>query len=246
MIPALARGEVHILSASLQRSPEELGALAALLSPDERERAGRFRFERDRDRFVAGRGLLRTIVGAYSGRAPGSLSFAYGEFDKPSLEGDGPWFNLAHSGAVALLAVSTVGELGVDVELEPPDFDYESLAARFFSAAELDALRAVPELERARSFLECWTRKEAFVKARGDGLQLALDSFDVSLGPGIPAGLRRVAWSEDEPGQWTIRDVSDRELGYVGAMAIRATGVEVVHHRVPNPLSQWATNQEDR
>ena len=246
MLIPLARDAVHVWHASLSREPRELAGLGQLLSPDERERAARFRFARDRDRYVAGRGLLRIVLGRYVDHPAATLAFDYGEFDKPHLRGGGLHFNLSHSGAVALLAVTRVAEVGVDVELEPVRFDYEALAGRFFSPAEVAALSRVAPAQRARSFLLCWTRKEAFIKARGDGLQLALDSFDVSLEPALPAVLERTAWNDEEPGQWTIRDVSDPERGYVGAVAIRATKIEVVCDRVPGALDRWLTTLEDR
>ena len=120
----------------------------------------------------------------------------------------------------------------------------EDIARRFFSRAEVDVFNALPPEERVAAFFRCWTRKEAFIKARGDGLQLALDSFDVSLKPALPAVLRRTAWDDEEPGQWTIRDVSDARQGYVGAVAIRATDIRVVNHPLPSMLDRWLTTQE--
>jgi 4'-phosphopantetheinyl transferase len=238
--------EVHVWEASLARSPSELASLRALLSPDERERAARFAFDRDRDRYTAGRGLLRMLLGRCLERPAGALRFDYGEFGKPHLRERELWFNLSHSGATALVALSVRAELGVDLELEPVTFEVEPVARRFFSPAEVAALAAVAPAQRSRAFLNAWTRKEAFIKARGDGLQLALDSFDVSLKPGSLARLKRTAWSAHEPGQWTIRDVSNPEQGYVGAVAIRAGSIDLVSHRIPNALDRWLTTQEER
>jgi 4'-phosphopantetheinyl transferase len=244
--PPLAPDEIHIWELSLTRSATELAALRALLSADESARAARFVFDRDRDRYTAGRGVLRLLLGRYLDRPAPSLRFDYGEFEKPFLHGGGLWFNLSNSGAMALVALSRRAELGVDLELEPVSFDVEPVARRFFSPAEVAELGALIPEQRPRGFLNTWTRKEAFIKARGDGLQLALDSFDVSLKPGLPPMLKRTAWSVEEPGQWTIRDVSDPEQGYVGAVAIRAGEIRLVRHRVPSALDRWLTTQEDR
>jgi 4'-phosphopantetheinyl transferase len=240
----LAQDEVHVWRFGLEPAPDDLARLQTLLSTDEIDRARRFRFERDRARYQAGRGVLRVILSSYLQVSPAALPFSYGEFGKPHLPGSGLHFNLSHSGATALLAVTRRAEVGVDLELEPVDFDVQELAGRFFSPGEVAELASVPAGERPRAFLHCWTRKEAFIKARGDGLQLALDSFDVSLKPALPAVLKRTAWDDEEPGQWTIRDVSDARQGYVGAVAIRATNVRVVNHPVPSMLDRWLTTQE--
>ena len=195
--------------------------LETVLAADECERARRFRFERDRARYVVGRGLLRVLLGRYLATDPVEIRFAYGPYQKPSLAGTGPRFNLSHSGSVALLAFSAGGEVGIDVERDDADLARERIPERFFSAAEVRALRALPRALQPRAFLCCWTRKEAFIKARGDGLSLALDSFDVTLVPGQPAAIVRTAWSEEEPTEWSLVDLSDPQHGYIAAVANR-------------------------
>lgn len=204
-----------------------------LLSADERERCDRLLSERHRSRYTVGRALLRTLLARYTGVRPDGLAFEYGQYGKPALSG-GPSFNLSHSGSVALYAFAAAGELGVDVELGGDaglgggarrggaNFAKDRIAERFFSPAEVHVLRSLPPADQPRAFLRCWTRKEAFVKARGDGLSLALDSFDVTLAPDAPAALLRTAWSKREPGEWQIEELSDLAGGYVAALAIRA------------------------
>jgi 4'-phosphopantetheinyl transferase len=222
-------------------------ALHELLSADERERAARFRFDRDRDRYIAGRGLLRRLLAAYTGREAADLSFRYGAYGKPELEGPGPHFNLSNSGPLALIALSATAEIGVDLELAQDDFSRERIAERFFSPGEVRDLRALALEEQPAAFLRCWTRKEAFIKARGDGLSLALDSFDVTLQPGKPAMVTRTAWSLEEPRHWGMQDLSDEEGGFIGAVATRNTGWRLVS-RVIDEIFEHETvsDQEDR
>jgi 4'-phosphopantetheinyl transferase len=194
--------------------------MLGLLSCDERQRAERFRFAGDQARYIVGRALLRKLLARYLDAAPEQLEFQYGPFQKPMLSAR-LWFNLSHSGSVALYGFSSAGELGIDVELERVDFARERIAERFFSASEVQVLRALPAEMRSRAFLCCWTRKEAFIKARGDGLSLALDSFDVSFAPGAPAALLRTDWCSGEAAQWCLEDLSDARAGYIAAVAMR-------------------------
>lgn len=233
----LRAGELHVWEASLNRRPAEVARLRRLLAADECARADRFRFERDRSRYIVGRGVLRILLGRYLGAAAQDVAFEYGSFQKPRLADGRLWFNVSHSGPLAMYAVTTAGEVGIDVELADRDFARERIAERFFSPAEVSALRSLPEPLQPLAFLTCWTRKEAFIKARGDGLSLALDSFDVTLKPGSPAMLLGTAWSEVEPRQWSFRDISDPSAGYVAAVAIRGDGWRLVRRRVPDELT---------
>jgi len=232
----LAAAEVAVWTASLDLPRDRQARLATLLSDDECARAGRFRFERDRARYVAGRGTLRLLLSAYTGVAAAQLRFRYGEFGKPALSDGGPSFNLSHSGGLAIYAFRREGEIGVDVELECADYARERIPERFFSPREVADLRSLaPELQ-PRAFLNCWTRKEAFIKARGDGLSLALDSFDVTLAPGQPAALLRTAWSAREPVRWQLHDLSDSTPSAVAALALRSERpLAVTFHRLSNP-----------
>ncbi len=238
---AIRADELHVWQAWLDRSRDEVARLRSILSADELERAARFRFDRDRDRYVVGRGLLRLLLASYRGMAPAELSFVYGPYGKPLLADPGLWFNLSHSGALALYAFSSVAEVGIDVELDAPEFARERIAERFFSPAEVSALRSLPPELQGRAFMACWTRKEAFIKARGDGMSLALDSFDVSLTPGSPAALLRTEWSAEEPGLWRLGDVSDPDRGYVAAVALRGDGWRVVSREIPDKSTNVAT-----
>jgi 4'-phosphopantetheinyl transferase len=246
--PATAIGpdQLHVWEAWLDRPRDEVERLRTTLSADERARAARFRFDRDRDRFVVGRGLLRRLLGSSIGISAAEVRFVYGAHGKPLLADSDLWFNLSHSGPVALFAFSSVGEVGIDIELEAPGFARGRIAERFFSPAEVAALRSLPRAQQGRAFMACWTRKEAFIKARGDGMSLALDSFDVSLLPGSPVALLRTEWSADEPGQWRLGDVSDPDRGYVAAVALKGDGWRVIRRQVPDNSTNVATEQEQR
>ncbi|HEY6444314.1 MAG TPA: 4'-phosphopantetheinyl transferase superfamily protein [Candidatus Acidoferrales bacterium] len=182
----LEENTVHAWSADLDRSPYEIRRLHDTLSPDERERAFRFRFAGDQQRFIASRGILRDILARYVGRPPDALHFSYGPFGKPSLADDCASdlrFNLSHSGNVALYAVTHNREVGVDVERIDSSFVDDGIEEKFFSDNEIAKLRSLHTSERPRAFFNCWTRKEAYVKACGGGLQISLQSFEVSLAP---------------------------------------------------------------
>jgi 4'-phosphopantetheinyl transferase len=239
----LPAGEVHVWRASLERPAPVVARMRERLADDELLRADRFRFERDRSRYIVGRALLRGLLARYLDAAPEELEFEYGQFDKPALR-DGPWFNLSHSGAVALYAFSNDGEIGIDVELDDEDFASERVAERFFSPAEVSALRSLPVEAQRRAFLTCWTRKEAFIKARGDGLHLPLDSFDVTLAPDVPAALLRTAWCEGEAERWRIQDLSDNGAGYVAAVAMCGDGWHVTERPIVDTIEGSMPGQE--
>jgi len=201
--PELARREIHVWCASLATDEATSQQFESTLADQERERAGRFIFARDRDRYIAARGILRDLLGKYLRCAPQSIEFAYGPYGKPALAGADSrpaiCFNLSHSHGLAAVAIGQEREVGIDVELIRAEFASEAIAKRYFSAKEIDELSRLPAELRTEGFFLCWTRKEAYIKAKGDGLQIPLDSFDVSLSPGRPATLSSV----DEP-RWGI------------------------------------------
>jgi 4'-phosphopantetheinyl transferase len=218
---------VHVWRASLRRPASDIHELRSLLSEDERDRAAKFHFARDRDDFTVARAALRVILGGYLGLPPGRLRFSYTSYGKPSLDesaGVGaPRFNLSHAGGVALYAVAHGREVGVDVEQVRDDMACRDVAERFFSRREVAALCALPQGAQTRAFFDCWTRKEAYVKARGEGLSMPLDSFDVSLSPGEPAALLDTRGDAREASRWSLRELSPGP-GYVAAVAVEGDG----------------------
>src|SRR5207247_1196157 len=164
----LASDEVHSWCASLDVPPETSARLYATLTLDERTRSARFRFERDQQRFIVARGVLRDLLGRYLQTQPSQISFVYNAFGKPDLKpelGDRLKFNLSHSSGLALIAIATGSNVGVDLEYIQAQSDYSDIARRFLSAAEVDCLMALPRNLFAEAFFSCWTKKEAYLKA---------------------------------------------------------------------------------
>ena len=226
-VPVLGEEDVHVWLASLDSNASHVARLAKILAADESRRAERFRFEKDRHHFIVGRGLLRTILAGYLGDDPATLRFKYGPQGKPDLEGDRSHqalrFNLSHSAGLALYAVTRDREVGVDIERLRPDMTEEKIAKRFFSTREVESLAEVPSTQRTQAFFNCWTRKEAFIKARGEGVSLPLDQFDVTLTPGEPAALLRTAYDPDDAARWSLHALSP-SVGFAGAVAAEGTG----------------------
>lgn len=182
---------VDIALFALDMPGETIAALHALLDLEEQAQAERFRFERDRIRFIARRGQLRLLIAERLDRAPASLAFEEGAYGKPALRGEETRFNASHSGGIGLCVIADGSEVGCDIERRDPRLASPEIAERFFSASEIETLRALPETAWRDGFFNCWTRKEAYVKALGLGLSLALDGFDVTLAPDdAPALLR--------------------------------------------------------
>lgn len=221
---ALGAKEVHVWRGSLDQAPTIVERFAQLLSEDEHARARRFHFETDRQHFIVARGCLRMLISRYTGIPPEEIQFSYGTHGKPQLVSStaqvGPFnFNLAHSGGLALYAFTQVGEIGVDVELIRRDFTGDEIAQRFFSTAECDCLTQLPKGSRHQAFFNCWTRKEAFIKAMGSGLSLPLDQFDVTLSPAEPAQLLQTRWDESEAARWSLQAI-DVGPDYAAAVAV--------------------------
>jgi 4'-phosphopantetheinyl transferase len=229
----LENDAVHVYCASLDRSDADM--LSAVLSDDEQRRAGRFRFDQDRRHFVVAKGLLRVLVGRQARREPATVRFSYGPHGKPTLAGsvDGRalCFNLAHSHGLVVYALAWDRELGIDVEHVRRMDDAEGIAAHFFSPKEAAALAGLPAEARQLAFFHCWTQKEAYVKATGGGLAVALSRFAVSLAPGEPARLLGVEGQASEAARWQLRTLSPAP-GYVGALAVEGTGWQLLTWRM--------------
>ncbi|MGA9725757.1 MAG: 4'-phosphopantetheinyl transferase superfamily protein [Candidatus Binatus sp.] len=217
----LNRDELHVWLASMEIGPQRMGELERTLSADEIVRAGRFYFQRDRRRFVGRRGILRAILANYLETTPAALRFLYNEFGKPRLDDSQDArnlsFNLSHSGELVLIAVAIDRDIGVDIEFIDNTVLSEEVAKRFFSANEIAALEALPQSLRSAGFFKSWARKEAYIKARGMGLSIPLDSFDVSSIYGETAAMVRTR-NPSDMSNWKIESLNVH-LHYAAAVA---------------------------
>ena len=222
-ILSLPSDEVHVWRVFFDREKSHLNDLAQTLSEDEWLKAERFYFQKDRRRFVVTHGILRNILGRYLKIEPKRLKFSYGSHGKPAIggvtDGHSLCFNMSHSHGLALFAFTCGRKVGVDVEYVRPMADAEEIAQRFFSPRENAVFRAVPAGKKLEAFFNCWTRKEAFLKAIGNGLSRSLDSFEVSLAPGEPAQLLCVGGDPLEASRWRLRELAPAH-GYAGALVV--------------------------
>lgn len=230
--PDLPDNAVHAWRVPLNHSSERTAHLLEVLSSDEREKAGRYHFDKDRNQFVQARAALRFILSEYLNVRPQELEFSYGPQGKPALANghadNSLRFNLSRRDGLALIAVTRNREIGVDVELIRADLPVFEIAETIFSEVELAALRSLPESMRAAGFYNCWTRKEAYVKARGEGLSFPLKQFDVSLTPGAAAKLLNVRDDLDEVDRWILQEIPVAE-GYIAALAVEGTNLNVTY-----------------
>jgi 4'-phosphopantetheinyl transferase len=225
--PPLNAREVHFWRANLDDHQSE--SFRPLLSADEISRADRFHFDKDRNHYIVARGLLRKLLASYLNTAAAELNFSYAQKGKPFLDKGrhgGINFNVAHSHGLAVYAFSIKRELGVDVEFIREDFGGEEIATRFFSSGENEMLSIVSDDLKNEAFFNCWTRKEAYIKARGEGLSMPLDQFEVSLAPGEAAALLRNHKEPDETKRWSMHSLEMPD-GYVAALVAEGADWEL-------------------
>ena len=214
---------IEVVVTRLAMGPEAVRASAVLLSDAERLRASRFAFYRDACRFIAARARLRQLLSARLGVRPESVELVYGAYGKPALARPGVeadlCFNVSHRDDVAVYAFSSGRDIGIDVEAIRRISDADAIAARLFSRRENEAYRALDPRDKPLGFFNCWTRKEAFVKALGHGLSHPLDRFDVSLAPGEPAAILRVEQTPGDDCGWRLVSFSPAP-GFVAAVVV--------------------------
>ena len=224
----LPSDEVHVWKADLDESVARVSEFEASLSDEEIERAELFRLPEPRNRFVISRGILRSLLSRYLNVTPESLSFRYSDSGKPLLAAEHTAdirFNLTHSGSLVVYAIAQGRDVGIDVEDGNREVSHDRIARRFLAAAEVEQLEAIPGDRRKEAFLRCWTRKEAYVKAKGEGILTSPpSSFAVSLDQ--PA-LLHVDGDAEEIERWRLEDLSVGD-GYVGAVCVEGRDWKVV------------------
>jgi 4'-phosphopantetheinyl transferase len=219
---SLAETDVHVWLVGLDQ-PGGRAMFRPVLSEDEKTRGDRFYTEELRLRFTVARGVLRNLLGSYLRTRPEAIVFEYGARGKPSLSGEfersGIRFNISHSKGLALMAFTRGRELGVDIECINRSIEAEDIADHYFSPTEVKALFALPPEVRREAFFNCWTRKEAYIKATGEGLSCPLDAFDVTLAPGEPAVLLATRVESQDAANWSMR-ILDPGAGFKGALIV--------------------------
>ncbi len=216
--------EIHVHYTMLDAPPGRIAAFRELLTDDEQARADRFRFTRDHNHYVIAHSWLRTILAAYLEMHPRAIQFSYSQYGKPHVEnqpvGLDLRFNLSHAGKIALLGVARGATIGVDVEQIRMDFPVLDVAEHFFSDHERAVLAAVPPALQHETFFNAWTRKEAYIKAIGEGLSHPLADFDVSLAPGDPPQILATRPDPSEAARWSLASFAPYP-GYIAAVAIQ-------------------------
>jgi 4'-phosphopantetheinyl transferase len=229
---SLPEGEVQLWRVDVASLIGDERRWQEVLSIEEKTRAARFHSSPDRQRYTVSRAWLRIILGGYLSVDPRQLHFTYSSQEKPSLArpylDSGITFNLSHSGGVTLVALTRNRAVGVDVEQIRRNSDVEGIARRFFSPLEQGQLAALPAEEKVPAFFRCWTRKEAYIKATGDGLSLPLDQFDVSLEKGSTKALLATRPDASEAKQWYLREVP-AGAGYAAALCVRGQECRLRH-----------------
>lgn len=235
--PDLAVGYVHIWRISLEQPEPVYRTLSDCLASDERDRADRFRFDEGRRRYVAGRGILRSILAGYLGARPQEIRFQYGPQGKPSLEkkyeSAGLHFNLAHTRDVAICACTRQYEIGVDVEHIHPVDEMDRIARRILSERDYLAWNHLPDELRLFAFYKCWTQKEALIKALGYGLSQSMSQWSVSMLPDEPASLVSLSGDREHAGDWSLHSFVP-EIGTIAAFALKARHWQVACFVWPN------------
>jgi 4'-phosphopantetheinyl transferase len=229
--PTLPAGQAHVWRCDLSVLP--VSTYQSFLSEDERQRAARFHFPLHRERYIAGRGALRHLLAQYLGQKPADFSFALNEHGKPELVGRQLRFNVSHSQHIAMLAFCHTDDIGVDLEFRRDDYDDEKitrLANRFFCEAESKELATLSGTAKQAAFFRCWTRKEALLKATGEGIAGGLATYRLSLLPGQKAQLLA---PPEEAGKWSLCDLQPGE-SIAGALAVRAERCEIVGYDFTN------------
>lgn len=220
---SLGEDEIHVWRVHLEQEPWAVKALRGYLNAAELKRADRYHFEKDRKHFVVARGVLRAVLSRYLDLPPGAIEFSYSPYGKPMLAEGSPdpslRFNVSHSEGVALYAVTRGRETGLDIEFVREDFASLDIAERFFSKAEVSVLRALPPEWQTAAFFNCWTRKEAYIKALGEGLSHPLDRFSVSFAPNAPAALLSTYDDPQEVSRWAMFELFPGR-GYVAALVV--------------------------
>lgn len=224
----IVKNEIHIYRINLKKFDNCIDEPAVLLSADEISKAGNYKFEKDRFTYTACRKFLRKILSGYVSESPDMINFSYSEHGKPFLRDSPVKFNLAHSNFQVVYAVSIDTEVGIDIEYKKKIPDAFHIAERFFSQYEKDDLKKVAGEKTEEVFYNCWTRKEAFIKATGKGLSMPLDEFSVSILPGEKPELLWLKSNPEDVKEWSLFDIHV-STDYKASLAVRKKGLRITY-----------------
>ena len=231
----LLENNVHIWSTNLKLSSGQIEELSTILSPDEKERANKFYFERDKNRFIIARGTLRKILSHYLNIEPKKLQFTYSDRGKPYLTNTAILFNLSHSQDLALYAITKINLIGIDLEYIRPMNDAKNLAKRFFSIREYNLISQLPPQKQQETFFKIWTCKEAYLKAKGDGLGGSLEKVEICLTPEKPVEFFSINGDIEEASHWYLYQFIPQP-NYIAAVVVAEKNQK---------LSFWQINNTD-
>jgi 4'-phosphopantetheinyl transferase len=224
----LCEDEIHIYRSTLEKPPAEVKQLEKILSPDEIEKAYKFKFETDRNNYIVGRAFLRNILNKYLEIDASKINFSYAEKGKPFIKDSIVKFNLAHSKSYVVYAFTLEKEVGIDLEYLKEMPDAREIAKGFFSKDETHELDKVSEKNLELAFFNCWTRKEAFIKAVGEGLSYPLADFTVTLIPGDEPEIIWIKKNPEEINDWSMINIEVKE-NYISSLAIKSKGVRIIY-----------------
>jgi 4'-phosphopantetheinyl transferase len=231
----LSDSDLHVWCASLNVPPEELVHYSSLLSLDELDRAKRFYFEKDRNHFIVGRGLLRTILGSYFNQEPAQIEFVYGQFGKPAIKSGQSdkvlEFNLSHSKDLAIYAFNWNRRVGIDIEYMIPMADMDNFAEQFFTPRETALINTLSGAQKEDAFFKTWTCKEAFLKANSSGLTVPINQVEISLKTDEVVRLNSIGSDNEQTSHWHL-EILNHFPGYRAALAVEGRDVQLVFKRL--------------
>jgi 4'-phosphopantetheinyl transferase len=241
----LSRRTVHVWRLIFNQLTDNLEFFTKTLSPNERDRADRFRFEKDKAHFIVFTGALKTIIGRYLNCDPRRIQFQYSEFGKPYLmanhDGDAFFFNMAHSNHLAVIGFGRILQIGIDIEFIRPIPDIDEIGKRIFSPNEYKKYHSLPENQKQTAFFNCWTRKEAFIKAIGKGLSFPLDRFSVSFAPGNSCRIIDIDGDTEKASKWSLVHFIPAK-NYSAALALNDRVIKIGYYT----LTQTVLNDINR
>lgn len=226
----ISDNEIHIYQSYINKPPSETDNFRNILSQDELQKADRYKFDSDRNNYITCRAILRNILSQYTDFSPEDINFSYTDKGKPYLKNNEINFNVAHSNNYAVYALIKEKEVGIDLEFLREIPDALKIASRYFSSSEITDLKKISDAKLDRAFLNCWTRKEAFIKATGDGLSYPLSDFSVSLDSDLPEILL-IKKKPNEIKKWSLYDV-EVEAGYISSLAVMSQGMKLVYKKL--------------